>query len=104
MKIISLQNPDIQQVFDIKKNEGYCQHNSIIFDEKMRSLECKDCNAVIEPFDFIKHIAYKEHRYFITLRDIQSQIKVLRNERNDLYRQVTNLKSQIRRAVRTINK
>lgn len=38
-----------------------CEHRSVELDEKHRLLTCKKCDRVVDPFHFLKLMAYETH-------------------------------------------
>lgn len=67
-------------------------------DEHNRLLECKECGRAIDPFDYLWQWAVEGDRRMADLKHVTDEIRVKNNELYDLKRQISNAKSQLRRA------
>lgn len=80
-----------EQTLLVEPRLKYCQHNKIQLDQDERILRCKDCNSVLNPFDYLVNNAMHLRRAWIDhanvtnqLRDLQSRIDALKAEEKRL--------------------
>ena len=75
-----------------------CKHRNCTLDEVIRLCVCSECGARLEPFDWlVEHCGADWTRYWATHVRVRKDIERLANEREDLKREVKNLKSQTKR-------
>lgn len=79
----------------------FCKHRNIVVDEVARVLYCNSCETNIDAFDIIHGIALDERMELWNFQDLKNQVKQLRLERDELQRQVNNLKSAKNRLKKT---
>lgn len=76
----------------------YCRHDSVWVDEKERTLRCRRCDAMVEPFNYILHLCETENRYTENVRHLRREEKQRRQNIEKLILIERNAKSRIRRA------
>lgn len=83
----------------VKPNREYCagRCRRVFVVEKTRTLQCRDCKRIIEPFDYLMQRAQECDRRIYDLSGLDAEIRMRRAERDDLKREVDNLKAQRRR-------
>ena len=81
-----------------KPREGCCNHSRVRVCQKTRMLKCQQCNAVIDPFDFMWEWANRDRRLEMDIKFLMKSIEKLRVELKELKRQERNIKARIRRA------
>lgn len=76
----------------------YCRHDSVLVDEKERTLRCRRCDALVEPFNYILTLCETENRYVESVRYLRREEKQRRQNIEKLIQIEKNAKSRIRRA------
>lgn len=82
---------EFKQRFKTQKAK-YCKHHVILVDEKTRMLECEDCGAMIEPFDYMLRLAQQEENIFSERTMLKYEVQELRKERDTLKAAVQTLR------------
>jgi hypothetical protein len=77
---------------------GACRHQSLTVDPKKRTVECKRCGAVVDPFDALLTVAADWDGYAMWVRAAKRDRELLLKEVDELKRQRRNLRAQVRRA------
>ena len=84
------ENPSIQ----LRNTNLACKHTRcFIFDAVTRTVECEDCNRLIDPFDALVTIASGEYRLQKQWDDLQRAQKMA-NERSQISRHYHNAKQK----------
>jgi len=81
-------------IFKIKPIEKYCQHKNVDLDDKMRTIECTECGAIMEPFEFLKRLAYEESDHIKRLGALKIEVLKLSSIRDKLEQQISELKKR----------
>ena len=76
----------------------FCVHDSVWVDDRERTLRCRQCGAMIEPFNYILHLCEKENRYMQNVSQLRREEKQRRQNIEKLIQIEKNAKSRIRRA------
>lgn len=82
----------------VRKN--HCDHWEIEIDETARTIICRKCKKVVDPFNMLVRYAQEENRAFLDLLNWQSEVKRLKAEKVELSRDVRNLKAKKKRAAK----
>lgn len=93
-------NNDIQDGLVIQR-EGkkvMCLHSTVWVNEKDRTLRCRKCETLIEPFDFLMTLCDQEFRYMENVKYLRREEKQRRQNIEKLIQIEKNAKSRIRRA------
>lgn len=93
-------NNDLQDGVVIQR-EGtkvLCLHDKVWINEKDRTLRCKRCESLIEPFDFLMTLCDQESRYMESVKYLRREEKQRRQNIEKLIQIEKNAKSRIRRA------
>ncbi|MDT7322942.1 hypothetical protein RQL92_26415 [Citrobacter freundii] len=93
-------NNDLQDGLVIKR-EGQkvmCLHSTVWVNEKDRTLRCRRCETLIEPFDFLMTLCDQESRYMENVKYLRREEKQRRQNIEKLIQIEKNAKSRIRRA------
>lgn len=93
-------NNDLQDGLVIQR-EGQkvmCLHSTVWVNEKDRTLRCRRCEALIEPFDFLMTLCDQESRYMENVKYLRREEKQRRQNIEKLIQIEKNAKSRIRRA------
>ncbi|EIX9405970.1 TPA: hypothetical protein MFH96_000271 [Klebsiella pneumoniae] len=93
-------NNDLQDGLVIQR-EGkkvMCLHSTVWVNEKDRTLRCRKCETLIEPFDFLMALCDQESRYMESVKYLRREEKQRRQNIEKLIQIEKNAKSRIRRA------
>lgn len=93
-------NNDLQDGLVIQR-EGQkvmCLHSTVSVNEKDRTLRCRKCETLIEPFDFLMTLCDQESRYMENVKYLRREEKQRRQNIEKLIQIEKNAKSRIRRA------
>lgn len=82
-----------------RHRKGYCCHSHVTVCEKTRMLECQNCGAIIDPFDFMWEWACKDRNLQYVRKELKKDIERLSTQLKELKRQERNTKARIRRVV-----
>lgn len=101
-KVVSFpaKNNDLQDGLVIQR-EGkkvMCLHSTVLVNEKDRTLRCRKCETLIEPFDFLMTLCDQESRYMESVKYLRREEKQRRQNIEKLIQIEKNAKSRIRRA------
>ncbi|MGM3172483.1 hypothetical protein [Dickeya lacustris] len=95
-------NADIKEMrnfVEAPKPEGLtCRHERVVVSEHERSVACRLCGAVLEPFDHLLALAKKETRIEWELTGLRHEIKSHREGLEKLKREEANCKGRLRNA------
>ncbi|WP_409311412.1 hypothetical protein [Pectobacterium sp. B1J-3] len=95
-------NADIKEMrnfVEAPKPEGRtCRHERVIVSEHERSVNCRLCGAVLEPFDHLLALAKQETKVEWELRSLRMEIKSHREGLEKLKREEANCKGRLRNA------
>ncbi|HDT5935382.1 TPA: hypothetical protein QHC26_005312 [Enterobacter kobei] len=75
-----------------------CLHSAVWVNEKGRTLRCRKCETLIEPFDFLMTLCDQESRYMESVKYLRREEKQRRQNIEKLIQIEKNAKSRIRRA------
>ncbi len=75
----------------------YCHHDSVLVDEKERTLRCRRCDALVEPFDYILHLCDTESRYIQNVKYLRQEESQRRQNIAKLVQIEKNAKARIRK-------
>lgn len=75
-----------------------CLHSAVWVNEKDRTLRCRKCETLIEPFDFLMTLCDQESRYMESVKYLRREEKQRRQNIEKLIQIEKNAKSRIRRA------
>ena len=93
-------NNDLQDGL-VSQREGkkvMCLHSTVWVNEKDRTLRCRKCETLIEPFDFLMTLCDQESRYMESVKYLRREEKQRRQNIEKLIQIEKNAKSRIRRA------
>ncbi|ENC8478485.1 hypothetical protein ABK514_000708 [Escherichia coli] len=93
-------NNDLQEWLVIQR-EGQkvmCLHSTVWVNEKDRTLRCRKCETLIEPFDFLMTLCDQESRYMENVKYLRREEKQRRQNIEKLIQIEKNAKARIRRA------
>lgn len=93
-------NNDLQDGLVIQ-HEGQkvmCLHSSVSINGKERTLRCRKCETLIDPFDYLMTPCDQESRYWESVKYLRREEKQRRQNIEKLIQIEKNAKSRIRRA------
>ncbi len=93
-------NNDLQDgpVIQREGQKVMCLHTTVWVNEKDRTLRCRKCETLIEPFDFLMTLCDQESRYMENVKYLRREEKQRRQNIEKLIQIEKNAKSRIRRA------
>ncbi|NKI74190.1 hypothetical protein Dpoa2040_001428 [Dickeya sp. CFBP 2040] len=95
-------NADIKEMrnfVEAPKPEGRtCRHERVVVSEHERSVKCRLCSAVLDPFDYLLALAKKETRLDWELTGLRHEIRSHREGLEKLKREEANCKGRLRNA------
>lgn len=93
-------NKDMQDGLVIQR-EGQkvmCLHSAVSINGKERTLRCRKCETLIDPFDYLMTLCDQESRYWENVKYLRREEKQRRQNIKKLIQIEKNAKSRIRRA------
>lgn len=81
----------------IEEPKGYCGHENVRVYPFYRRVNCRECQAVIDPFDWIMKLGQEERNLHSNLYWLKREIKNLQEDKKRLQKDITNLKAQKRK-------
>ena len=93
-------NNDLQDGLVIQR-EGQkvmCLHSAVSINGKERTLRCRKCETLIDPFDYLMTLCDQESRYWENVKYLRREEKQRRQNIEKLIQIEKNAKSRIRRA------
>lgn len=93
-------NKDMQDGLVIQR-EGQkvmCLHSAVSINGKERTLRCRKCETLIDPFDYLMTLCDQESRYWENVKYLRREEKQRRQNIEKLIQIEKNAKSRIRRA------
>jgi hypothetical protein len=82
----------------ISKKSTPCNHPQILLDPGYRVVECKKCNQIIDPFDYLMEWANGDRHLNETRKRIKREIRKINENLKLLRKEERNIKARIRRA------
>lgn len=73
-------------------------HKNVLVDSEQRTLTCKDCGFVVDPFAYVESWAKEGDRRMTGLKNIEVRRKIAQSEHDDLMRKIKNLRQRLKRA------
>ena len=75
-----------------KKETPHCFHRRAELDEQTRTLECAECGAILDPFQFVLVMALEERSVQMNVARLKKELAELSKEYDSLKKQVTYMK------------
>lgn len=73
------------------------RHRDVEVDSELRTMTCRTCGFVIDPFDYVEAWAIEGERRMEELQRFEIMIKIARAEEFDLMKKVKALRSKLRK-------
>lgn len=83
---------------DIKQNTAICRHWNVNIDEKNRSISCRKCGTIIDPFGYLLQWAEEERQTELNLICLKQDEKRLKKGIEELRAEEKRIKARIRNA------
>lgn len=80
---------------EIKRHTTVCRHWNLIIDIKSRSISCKNCGAIVDPFEHICQWAEEEHKTALNLIGLKHEEKQLETKVEELKAKEKRIKARI---------
>lgn len=80
-----------------KKSQQGCLCRQVCVDEHTRTIQCKSCGRVMDPFDFLMKAAKKQNNTVFEIQASRQVLGKLQEEIKNLRRERQNLKAQVGR-------
>lgn len=77
--------------------DGWCSHQHAIINGPMRRLRCRDCEADLDPFDYLFKLTHEPQRWVTARREAKHRADKALRRLEDLLRQERNAKARQRR-------
>ena len=74
-----------------------CLHSAVSINGKERTLRCRKCETLIDPFDYLMTLCDQESRYWESVKYLRREEKQRRQNIEKLIQIEKNAKSRIRR-------
>lgn len=87
-----------EQTLLVEPHFRYCQHKKIQLDQGERILRCKDCNGVLNAFDYLVDNAMHLRRAWIDHANVTNQLRDLQSRVDALKAEEKRLKGRVRTA------
>ena len=79
------------------RRPDYCRHDSIILDEHERTVRCRACDALLDPFGFLLGNAHTLQRAWQHHRHVLNEVHDLNARLHELKKQEQRLRAQVKR-------
>jgi len=92
---------DLRDGMALRMNDGEgvrCHHDAVWINEKERTLRCRKCDSLIEPFNYLLGLCEKENRYIESVKYLRREEQQRRQNIEKLIQIEKNAKSRIRKA------
>jgi FtsZ-binding cell division protein ZapB len=89
---------NVRRPFEVSVRRGkFCRHRQTEVCGEERVVTCKVCGAVLDPIDVLLRMAQSRERLVFEKRYLSNEVNELKVARDELKREVRNLKGSIRR-------
>lgn len=92
---------DLRDEMALRMEEGkkfHCRHDAVWVNEKERTLRCRKCEALIEPFNYLLSLCETESRYIESVKYLRREEQQRRQNIEKLIQIEKNAKARIRKA------
>lgn len=77
--------------------DGFCAHRKARINAGMRRLTCRECDAALDPFDFLVKLSTDAQQWVSTRREIEQRARAAKIRLEDLLRQERNARNRLKR-------
>lgn len=91
-----------ENLMEVQRDRGYCQHPRILADEHTRTVNCLACNATLDPFFFVLQQAqlisraWENHAHCVRqANELQDRIHALKKEEQRLKAMLKRLQDKL---------
>lgn len=74
----------------------FCTHDAVLVNDKERTLRCRRCEALLDPFDYVVSLCDTESRYIENVKYLRREEKQRRQNIEKLIQIERNAKARIR--------
>lgn len=78
-------------------NKKYCPHDRIKIFPHYRVIQCAECNATLEPFDYLLSVGRLENNELSSIKYLKNQLKRLQQEEEEHKKTVAKLRAEIKK-------
>lgn len=99
VKVIEREETDMPEpsLNVIEEHRKYCAHEHVNLFVHHRILVCRDCDATIDPYDFVFKLAREGNNHISTIKWLRYELKNIQKQKEELEKDIRNLKAQKRR-------
>ncbi len=90
--------PENPLKLDSSKPYNYCKHPRISLDDHKRTVDCIDCGAVLDPFDFLRGQARTLQDAWDRYKSVSLKVDELNKRAEILAKELASLQGKVRRA------
>lgn len=91
------------RILGVKENKfNRCKHSYVLIDDHTKMIECEGCGYTMTPYDYVLRLAKRESNIFNNLKYAKMEQASLNEQLTELKRNLTNVKSQLKRTVEKI--
>lgn len=105
---VSIEDPELTVIsldaYRIERNTRFCLHKRRIVDTTVRTVTCKACAAVLDPFNELVQIANDHERIVFRFTDLKKKIAELQTRLAALKAEELNARSRVRRLTTRLRK
>jgi hypothetical protein len=91
------ESPELKAVIVKEDHSKFCPHEHIRIFEHHRLVQCSDCGASLDPFDYILSVGRQEGNKLSEMTWLKYQIKNLTEERDVIKKEISKLRSQAKK-------
>lgn len=86
----------------VRKEQSFeykiCSHKKLLLDQKIRMMECSECQKLMDPFDFLWGVACERESFEYRIDELQKQIKFRCERITELKKEEQRIKQRLKRA------
>lgn len=83
----------------VVRGGNHCAHRRVLIDDNKRTVECGDCNALLDPFQELSKVAHRHEHIAYELKAARRESKALHGRIDLMKRLEANARSRIKRLV-----
>jgi len=84
----------------VKTRVGFCHPHHFVIDDETRTVQCGRCKKMFDPIAALLELVRDWKYYMRNRKELHDEIERLQRVRDEVHREVQNLKAQKRRAER----
>jgi hypothetical protein len=83
----------------VVRGGNHCQHRTVLIDDNKRTVECGDCNALLDPFAELSKVAHRHERIAYELKAAKRETKALAGRIELMKRVESSARARLKRFV-----